>query len=397
MVFKIVKKLVYNVLWVLYPLTFLIKRDANIWVFGSNYNKYSDNSKYLFEFISVQKPEITSIWITGDRRLVKQLNNDGFKSLWRYSLKGLYAVAKAGAFIYSYNFTDVNMWLKRGAFKLNLWHGVGLKKVGIDIEQGPLYKIRHPKNIWEKIFARLHSPQLFDKSFYLLATSQIVKANYSRSFGIPENQLFIAGYPRLKPFYETTLKPESWNGFKEIILYMPTFRDGNTDFLTQAIPNPKKLNETCIAENILFVFKLHPVTPQQEIKRFNGYSNIQLLDNKIDVYPILPHTTALVTDYSSVFVDYAVLEKNILIYTHDLEEFRINSRDFYFELDDLTGGKKIESFDEFLSALSNLESNAIPLEKTMETFWQEDSKYASRDIANWLTNQLIHFDLNTKK
>lgn len=372
----------------LYPITYFVKRDQNIWVFGSNLNKYIDNSKYLFEYVSKSNNAIEAIWITGDKKLVKKINSTGLKSYWRYSIKGMISAAKAGAFIYSYGLTDINMWLKRGAFKLNLWHGVGLKKVGIDIDRGPARKLFQPKGLMEKIFARINAPHLFDRDYHLLATSKITKRNYSKSFQIPEENIFISGYPRLQPFYSDAMPPKLWQSFDKVVLYMPTFRDDNPLFLNDAFPNAEMLNEVCKTENILIVFKLHQLTPQSETDRFKGFSNLELLDNHLDVYPLMKSTSAMITDYSSVFVDYAVLKKPILIYAHDYKSYVANSRDMYFNLDDLTKGKQLESFESLLEALSQLKNNSIPIDPLINIFWQEDSKHASKKITDWVIGQL---------
>ena len=384
MLYKVIRKLVYNLLWVLYPLTYIIPRKKEIWVFGSNFNKYNDNSKYLFEYVSENLPAIDPIWITGSRNLVNELRNKGLMAEWRYSFKGMLSVAQAGAFIYCHGYTDVNMWLKRGALKLNLWHGVGYKKIGASIDRGPNRKLYQPRGLLENIWVRLHSPQLVDKSFYLLATSKITKANYSNSFCIPENKIIIAGYPRLTPFFIPSEPPEDWLQFNHILIYAPTFRDHNPGFLNSAIPDAHQLNEACKSQNALFVMKLHPITPIESTERFNDFSNIVVLDNKMDIYPLLKHTSCLITDYSSIFVDYAVLEKPVIIYAPDLEDFLCNSRDFYFGFDELTGGNQLTSFDSFLASIGSYTEHTIPIKNLLAIFWERDSRNANKEISSWV-------------
>ena len=385
---KALRKIIYILLWVLYPITYLVKRDKNLWLFGTNFNIYADNPKYLFEYISNNKPNLTAIWISGNRNTVKQILQNGYKAKWRYSLSGMYLAAKAGVFIYSHEVVNVNLWLKKSAFQFNTWHGVGLKKVAASQDKGKAAFIYNPKNTFQKIYRAIHSPQVLDKSFYMLATSKTIRKNYSQSFQIAESKFVIAGYPRLQPFYENPKKPEDWNKFSKVVIYMPTFRDLNPQFLSNAIPNPEKLNEVCEKLNMLFVFKLHPFTAQAETNRFKGFSNLTVMDYGTDVYPLLKHTHAMISDYSSVFVDYAVLKKPIIIYAYDLEDYLKNNRNLYFNFNDLTHKKQIQNFELLLSSLSNLEENSIPIDYLNNLFWEKDSRYASQQITNWIVSKL---------
>ena len=124
---------------------------------------------------------------------------------------------------------------------------------------------------------------------------------------------------------------------------MPTFRDNSTNFLQSAFPYPEKLNDLCKSLNLLLAFKLHPNTAQKELNPFKGLSNIQLIDNNQDVYPLLKFTSGLITDYSSIYNDYSALHKPILFYSPDLEEYNKNSRGTYFDYKEITFEKSIES------------------------------------------------------
>jgi CDP-glycerol glycerophosphotransferase (TagB/SpsB family) len=55
----------------------------------------------------------------------------------------------------------------------------------------------------------------------------------------------------------------------------------------------------------------------------SGYKNLLLLDNNLDVYPLLPFTTSLLTDYSSIFVSITLsLNKEIIFYPFDIENYK---------------------------------------------------------------------------
>ncbi len=388
MFYKILRKSVYTVLWVLLPLTYVVSRKPNLWVFGTNFNGYKDNSRYLFEYVSDSEPDVKAIWISGKRTVAKAIRKDGRIAYWRYSFLGMLAALRGGAFIYCHNLNDINLWLKHGALKLNLWHGIPFKKIGEDIHSGPLKKIRHPEGLFQKVFAFLHSPHLLDKTFFLLATSKKVKTKFAKAFGIPEKQVIEFGYSRLKPFYQLNEKPKSWESFKYVALYMPTFRDGNPHFLTEAFPSPEELNETCRLNDTLFVFKLHPITSQTDLERFKGFSNIEVLPKEHEIYTSMTHTDFLITDYSSVALEYTALNKPILIYAYDLDDYQRSSRELYYDFRELFTGKIIESFSELLETLATPADFSIPLEHLKKDFWQVDNETANEDLTQWLKSKL---------
>lgn len=381
---------ILNFFWILWPFTFLFKRKQNIWVFGSYKNTYADNSKYLFEFVAKNKPEVRAIWISGDNNLVKSLIQEGYEAHWRYSLKAILLSLKASTFIFNSFISDVIMWTSRGALKINLWHGVPMKKIEHDIDSGTLKPIYQPKGIIENITARLKAPYVYDKTINILATSEEVRTLFSKAFRIRREQTFIAGYPRLAPFWDDSLQmSDSWVGFKDVLIYMPTFRDNSSNFLQQAFPEPQKLNALCQELNTLIAFKLHPNTAQKELEPFMGLSNIQLIENNKDVYPMLKFTSGLITDYSSIYNDYSALHKPILFYAPDLKEYNKNSRGTYFEYNEITFNQSIETYSDFEKALSDLRSYAVDGKRIADRFWTGDTKNGNEEVYSIIKDKLV--------
>jgi CDP-glycerol glycerophosphotransferase (TagB/SpsB family) len=89
-------------------------------------------------------------------------------------------------------------------------------------------------------------------------------------------------------------------------------------------------------------------------------SNIRILDNEIDIYPLLPLTDCLITDYSSVCFDYALLRKPIIFYPFDYDDYCTNSRHLYFNYTDIIKHNICYTFVELKKKLSQLELTTIP-------------------------------------
>lgn len=378
-----------NFFWILWPLTYLFKRKQNIWVFGSYKNTYADNSKYLFEYVNRKSADIRAVWISGDKQIINRLNKNGYEAHWRYSPKAILLSLRASTFIFNSYISDVIMWTSRGALKINLWHGVPMKKIEHDIDSGELQKIYNPKGFIQTAFAHLKAPYVYDKTVNILATSQEVKNLFSKAFKVNSDQVFIAGYPRLKPFWdESLIIPESWKSFEEVLIYMPTFRDNSSNFLQHVFPNPEKLNALCQKLNLLLAFKLHPNTAQKELEPFKGLSNIQLVENNQDVYPLLKFTTGLITDYSSIYNDYSALHKPILFYAPDLDEYNKNSRGTYFDYNEITHGKRIKDYSEFEKALTDINTYGVDGKIIADRFWKGDYKNGNEEVLRILKSKL---------
>jgi len=282
------------------------------------------------------------------------------------------------------------MWTSRGALKINLWHGVPMKKIEHDIDSGELQKIYNPKGLLNKVMARLKAPYVYDKTVHILATSEEVKSLFAKAFKVKSNQVFIAGYPRLAPFWDDSLlMPDSWVGFNDVFIYMPTFRDNSSNFLQLAFPDPKKLNTLCQELNMLLAFKLHPNTAQKELEPFKGLSNIQLIENNTDVYPLLKFTSGLITDYSSIYNDYSALHKPILFYAPDLKQYNKNSRGTYFDYNEITFNKSLETYAEFEKALSDINTYVVDGKRIADRFWKGDTKNGNEEVYAIIKDKLV--------
>lgn len=139
----------------LYLLSFLIPRDKKKWVFA-NYiiDAFNDNPKYLFIYVNQYCPDINAIYITPDPGVYIQLNKLGLKVYRKKSLRGIWHCLTAKVYFYNAYPADVNYYTSGCAILVNLWHGVGLKKIEFNIERGTLAE-RYQKKSFFIGFIRL--------------------------------------------------------------------------------------------------------------------------------------------------------------------------------------------------------------------------------------------------
>jgi CDP-glycerol glycerophosphotransferase (TagB/SpsB family) len=168
---------------------------------------------------------------------------------------------------------------------------------------------------------------------------------------------------------------------------MPTWRSNKIDFLTEALPDLVKLNNVLIKNNLTLFIKLHP----NEINLENDLSNILFINPRTDIYELLPLTQFLITDYSSIYFDYLLLDKEVIFYPFDLENYLNDERELYFNYDEKTPGTKVYNFEELLLIFSNL--NSLNFKKQRESikdeFWSYQDDNASMRITNYFRDKVL--------
>lgn len=324
-----------------YPLYFIsgfIPRNKNIWVFGS-FGVFNDNSRYLYQYI-IKNPQygIRAIWISANPKSVEEASKFG-EAYVKNSFKGVYFSLIAKIYIFSCYVSDINFFTSRNATTVNLWHGIPLKKIEFDITTEPLVRVFKEAGIIRKIM----SPYVHVKYDYVLSPSQYV-ADYAfkSAFRLEDKHILIAEYPRVS--YLKICEPLVQYGlYDKVFLYVPTWRDSGVDFLNEAQFDFERLNFLMRKFNSIFLMKLHPATTLNI--DLSLYSNLKVLSNEIDPIQLMKTADCLITDYSSIYFDYLVLDRPIIHFCFDLEGY-LKNREMYFKYDEVLGGVKVITYDE---------------------------------------------------
>ncbi len=327
----------------IYWLSFLFPRDKKIWLFGSTFGRrFADNPKYFYLYMSQHKKEfgVRPVWISHSREIVEFLNSNGYESYYYHSARGIWLALRGKVYLFDNYSKDINFWQSGGAVKVNLWHGVGNKRINHD---NRFDKVRHPKNLWEKLkyFPRRLSDE--KPGHYILATSPMMCRIFARAFQVPEEHVIEAGYPRndyilggdIKNIYSVEEKKvlsmiAAWKkkGGK-VDLYMPTFRDSETEFFK--VMDLERFNVFLKEHEILFLTKLHPKSRLAKTFGKIVYSNIINIAPESDPYVFLGQADILTTDYSSVYSDFMLLDRPTVAFWYDYDKYSEHTRDGYFD------------------------------------------------------------------
>lgn len=376
-----------------------IKRREDVWAFGSYNNSFSDNSKYLFLYICANCPMIKAVWITNNRQLITILKQRGFRAYHRYGLRGLYYAGIARYHIYSKYHAEVNTWLSGGAERINLWHGINLKKVCWDISSGPIARVYRPGNPIVKVIMRILFPFTWIMDSFVLSGSDMLNEIYTQAYRIKRENVLHYLHPRVEPFlyseserlnYFDQLGEQdncAWikklnADYERVFIYMPTWRDVGSDFLGTALPDLDRLNQALKRHNNILLIKAHP---NIVFDTSTNKSHILNVDSQMDIYTLLPYTDGLISDYSSVFIDYALLNKRMACYCFDLDTYQRESRDLYWDVRDLVP-TVVSHFDELLSLFEgdNWQFNAFKNQSIIDQYWGKALGRRTVDLVNFL-------------
>ena len=268
-------------------------------------------------------------------------------------------------------------YVKRpGQIVLNTWHGTPLKTMGI-FNQAEEHRCG---NIQQEFFA----------CDYLLYPNDYMKEKMLTGYMMEKiypGTILLEGYPRNSIFFNPDKGKELKNklgfGDKELFVYMPTFKG---KFLDRKDEKQKdeidiylhEIDEK-LKDNQLLLVKLH-VFNQQQIN-FNEFKHIKTFPEGYEIYDILNMAECLITDYSSVFFDFANTKRKIIIFNYDEDEY-MKDRGTFFPISDLPF-PKVQNTNDLVREL-NLAKNYDDTE-----FIEKFCTYDNPDAVNKLCRHVF--------
>lgn len=318
-----------NIINLMKGISGVIPKKKNLWLFGSWEGKnYSDNSKYMFEYVIKEHPEIIAIWLTKNNDVLKRLRSKGYLCYKKWSIQGIWYAFRAEAAFETEGDGDVSSFMN-GTTIIQLFHGIGAKALKWVNDDGtPLYSDEFMEPY---------------KRSYWMATSELYIETFHKMLGIPMNHFFVTGYPRNdmfieKPYNEFMEHFIKTHNYANLIIYMPTHRnfgkEGNK-FIN--IAELKKVDKLLQEKNICMFYKPHI----HELRNFasveSDFTNIFFAkDMKVfsDPYSYIHYFDLLISDYSSIMTDFACLNKPIITFPYDLDNYMNSDAgllDYYFD------------------------------------------------------------------
>lgn len=256
---------------------------------------------------------------------------------------------------------------KKNQIVFNMWHGTALKT------------LFNNDNNYDRIFN------------YTLCAGKFAEDYFVKLWNLDESTIYRGGYPRCDDLFSKkdciTQFGIDKKQYKKVIVYMPTFRksilidrtDSQIDFPLITDNNIGLLNSFLKENNILFIIKPHQMQNdlalfQKKASNIMIIKNDDLMEKNISVYQLLSQSDSLITDYSSIYFDYLLVDKPIGFVVEDIGDYS-DQRGFVVDNPlDYMPGEKIKDYNDLLTFISGLADN--------KDDWKE-KRAEIRDITNY--------------
>lgn len=317
----------------------------------------SDNSFAMCRYLHLRGTDkmFSFVWLVENvenKKINETLEEEGIHALLvkRKSIKGVWMFLRARfVFVTHGLFDDIRLHQHKDKV-INLWHGMPLKLLGASENRGIPCSMN---------------------SNLVVASSLLYQKIMSEAFSVMPDHVLVTGQPRCDLLFEKSNWFEN-NGikktkYKSIGIWLPTYRksiigdiridgeynDHGVSFLSE--DDMRNLDLFLREKNILVLIKIHPMDALQNAS-FESFTNIILIkpqEFNSQLYPLLGSCDFLLTDYSSVFIDYQILRRPIGFVMNDIEIYK-NSRGFYFtDIEKALPGPIISNYDMLCSFIQS--------------------------------------------
>ncbi len=333
-------------------LKLFIKVDETIILMNSfGGKKYDDSPRVIFEYMKTQ-PKYKKYKIYWAFHNPSEFQIEGAEKVKTDTLKYFIIALKAKYWITNSAIERGLKFKNKKTIYINTWHGSAFKKIGKDISK--------------KSFKFQAS-----KCDVMFAQNNLDIEAYSNAFSIPKERFALVGLPRNDELFsvneEEIIKirkklniPEN----KKVILYAPTFREYNRDKNGCILAPPINIDnwKERLSKEYIVLFRAHyevnsvlGIKDDEFIYNVSNYNNLNELMKVSDI---------LITDYSSLIYDYAILKRPIYCYTYDYDEY-LQKRGFYIDMNKDLPNKICKTEKELLNEIVNCDFD-LQREKTTQ-------------------------------
>ncbi len=369
----------------LFIFSYIIPKRKTLLLFGAGDGlKFSDNSKYIYLYCT-KNTKLRAYWCSKSDVIYQKLTENNLPVLKIGTLKHFWYLLRSKYIFLGMSSSDVSyIGFLPGKFnKIQGWHGTPFKKIALD-----------DKNILGRYAKNKFNKWLLNKEYSsykcILSSAPVVSEKLQHAF--KNKNLLTLGYPRNDIFFENTelklTRDLKLDKYAKIIFYLPTWRDNASEISPFSKNFLIKINSYLRQNNFILLVKKHYLS--KNINLSKNLSNIKDVSNLVDdVQELLTKTDLLITDYSSVFFDFALTERPIIYYPYDFNKFIDECRGMYYDYYDTIPGPFAKNENDVLNLLSNLSWFDDPTyKKNYATFLNKFNDFrdgkSSERIINYL-------------
>lgn len=353
-------------------------------------SSFGDNVEYVArEVLAHQLGDVIILRSKRSRYPYEQLNNNDVKFITYDAMnpiayiKSIYHLATAQTVLIDNYFAFLSvMHFKKEVECIQLWHAAGaIKRFGFE----------DPSNIGRPVAAYARFEQVYARFHKIVVGSEEMVDVFEKAFGSSNEQFLKTGIPRTDFFYDeqamkkasakvTSIYPQITD--KKVVMYAPTFRRNELDEPSIAL-DVDRLCEALGEDYIIFV-RLHPAVSSEQ----RSFTHARVID--VSNYPVvndlLVVTDVLISDYSSLPYEFALLEKPQLFFAYDVDTYARESG-FWDDYEAVVPGPIVYSTDEVINHIQHEKFNMADI-RAFSTKWNTYSNgEASKNIIKYLTQK----------
>ncbi len=362
----------------------VLPADKKLVVFESFLGKqYSCNPRAIYEYLQSHHPEYKMYWSV-DKRYKAQFEEAGIPYLHRFSLSWLLKMTRAGYWVTN---SRLPLWIPKPKHTIYLqtWHGTPLKKLAADMKE-----VHMPGMTTESYKENFHAES--SKWDYLISPNAYSTVIFARAFNVDPTKILETGYPRNDLLYNgnnrdtiDSLKRKLGIPLeKKVILYAPTWRDdefyGKGKYKFDIKLDLNKMKQELGDEHVVLLRLHYLISENLDLSAYQGF--VYNLSSYEDISHLYLISNLLITDYSSVFFDYANLKRPMLFYVYDIENYRDKLRGFYFDFETNAPGSLVKTSDEIIDSIKMIRlENTVEMNLFHERFCALEDGQASRRVV----------------
>jgi CDP-glycerol glycerophosphotransferase len=337
------------------------RRDRDLWVFG-NLHGFRDSPRFMAEHVVHEQHGLTAWWIAHTAEEVDVARAAGVQAALMGTDEAKSIQRRAGVAFFTHGFRDLDLPLLAGAYLVYLWHGVPFKRVGLDLNVAQArrrpFAVRTAARIVRWLTFRAY--RMVD---LYVASGELDRERFLTAFGASPDRVKALGSPRFdvirggdayRRVMPTDLRAQlGYQPEDRVVLWVPTHRReyGDEAWLPQL--TDEELVAALEGSHVRLLVKTHPRAEWDVYRaRLPDHPRLRLLrEADVDVNCLLYIADALVTDYSSVVFDYAILGRPVYFFAPDVDRYSAD-RGLYDPYDSLTGGFHHADWPSLLGALA---------------------------------------------
>lgn len=347
----------------------LAPKENDLWVFsGFNKRNYMDNVKYLYEYTLEHHPEIRAVWVTLDKDVYKKLTAEGKPVLMMRTPECRRTLSRAAIAVtdhFRMSDYDALSGLNDRTKIVQLWHGVGLKSIG-DLKNTTVVGVQFSDDILPldtdglgrrflkkvKYFRHAYYRELFERYFMLVCPGDERIKQIAHPWHIPVEKCFVTGHPRNVLLHSAKASVEPVQ-----VLYAPTYRWGvlpERAMVQRVVESAASIQSKMEQMAAELTVRLHPHTWRNYssmLEKVEANFDRVHVDKEKDIYQALGKYSVLVTDYSSIAYDFIMLDRPVVFFNYDYQEFISRECNLNYDYNTYSPGIKTKTWQETLKAV----------------------------------------------